>query len=68
MLFANSGGTPSCWAQAVNASTSSLSFSGVIYAPNGKVGFYTNTTTSIAGAVIANSTQITGNHLNMELP
>lgn len=67
-LFANSNNTPSCSAQAVQLSTTSLTFTGVIFAPYGKVGLYTNSNTSISGAVIANVAQINSNTLVMDLP
>lgn len=68
VLYGDSGGTPTCWNNAIQLSTTSLSWEGVLFAPNGKVGLYTANSTTVAGAIIAVTAQITGNSLAMSLP
>lgn len=68
VVFANSGGTANCWNQGVNMSTTNLDFRGVIYAPNGKIGLYTNQTASLEGALVGYTIQATGNKLHIEQP
>lgn len=67
-LLADSGGNFGCWNAGIQISTTSLTFSGTVHAPNGQVGLYTAETTTTWGQVVAARIQITGNSLQMNLP